>query len=303
MRFNRNEMNSRFSTDIGIFFLKQIARLPFGFIYFFSDLFFLLNYYVTGYRKNVVLQNLRNAFPGKTEKELRQISKKFYRHLCDMILESVKMKGMKADEFEKRVRVKNPEAVNRFFDEGKSVVMLTMHYNNWEWAVYISTRLKHRSLAVYRELYNKKYDKFVNKSRKQFGTKLVKAENVLRAVLKAERNHDKVFLWLAGDQTPPVHTKMWFTFLNQETPFYPGPTYISKKFNYPVFFQKIEKKARGVYETTFELLFENPSEISEAEIMKTYIRRMEEVITENPEFYLWSHRRWKHKRPDGISMQ
>lgn len=209
---------------------------------------------------------------------------------------------MNKNDLKKRVEAKNPELINRYFEEGKSVVVLTMHYNNWEWCVFISTLLNHTSLAVYRPLQNKYFDIYMNKTRGRFGTEMIKDAAVLRRILKAEKQKEPVFLWLAGDQTPPVFHKSWFTFLNQEAMFYPGPAFIAKRFNYPIFFQKIEKTGRGHYETSFELLFENPVEVSETEIITKYIRKMEEIIHEKPEFYLWSHKRWKHKRPKNLPL-
>ena len=296
-------MNSGFSTNIGIFFLKVLGKFPFWLIYLLSDVFYWLVYYVVGYRKKVVTENLKNAFPEKSENEILVISKKYFRHFCDLTLETIKMRGMKPADFEERMKVTNAGLVNGYFEQGKSVMVLTMHYNNWEWGVYLSVHLKHKSMAVYKPLQNIKIDWFMNKTRTKFGTELVKNDQIFRRVLQADKQNQKVFIWLAGDQTPPVFHKFWYRFLNQDALFYPGPAVISKRFNQPVFFQKIEKTGRGKYETTFELLFENPAQFSETEIIKTYIRRMEEVIREKPEFYLWSHKRWKHKRPADLSLQ
>ena len=296
-------MNSGFSTNIGIFFLKVTAKFPFWFIYLLSDVFYWSVYFIIGYRKTVVFNNLKNAFPEKTDTEIKTISKKYFRHFCDLTLETIKMRGMKPADFEERMKVTNAGLVNSYFEQGKSVMVLTMHYNNWEWGVYLSVHLKHKSMAVYKPLQNVKIDWFMNKTRTKFGTELVKNDQIFRRVLQAEKQNEMVFIWLAGDQTPPVFHKFWYRFLNQDALFYPGPAVISKRFNQPVFFQKIEKTGRGKYETTFELLFENPAKFSETEIIKTYIRRMEEVIREKPEFYLWSHRRWKHKRPANLPLQ
>jgi len=296
-------MNSGFSTKIGIFLLKVLAKFPFWFIYFLSDIFYWFVYYVVGYRKKVVIGNLKNAFPEKSEIEINAISKKYFRHFADLTLETIKMRGMKPADFEERMKVTNADLVNRYFEIGKSVMVLTMHYNNWEWGTYLSVHLKHNCLAVYKPLQNVLFDRFMNKTRSKFGTHLVKNDQILRRVLQAEKQNKPVFIWLAGDQTPPEFHKFWFRFLNQDAMFYPGPAFISKRFNQPVFFQKTEKTERGKYKITFELLFENPAQFSESEIIKTYIHRMEEVIREQPVFYLWSHKRWKHKRPADLPLQ
>jgi len=296
-------MNSDFSTSIGIFLTKMVAKLPFWFIYFLSDVFYQINYFVIKYRKSVVLKNLINSFPEKTNAEIKSISKKFYRHFSDLTLETIKMRGMKATDFEKRMKVANAGLINEYFENGRSVMVLTMHYNNWEWGTYLSMYLKHKLLAVYKPLNNVQFDRFMKQTRSRFNAELVKNEHILRHLLRYEKQNTPVIVWLAGDQSPLVAHDYWFSFLNQEAMFYPGPAFISKKFNQPVFFQKLEKTDRGKYLTTFELLCENPAEKSEIEILKIYIEKMEEIIREKPEFYLWSHKRWKRRRPANISLQ
>ena len=291
-------MNSGFSTHIGIFFLKGVAKLPFIFIYFLSDIFYIVVFYIVGYRKKVVHSNLKNAFPEKSNDDINRISKKYYHHLCDLFLESIKMHDMKKRDYEKRMVMNNMHLLAPYFEKGKSVVVLTMHYNNWEWSNSFPLHVKHKILGVYKPLHNRQFDKFINDSRRNMGAEMIPNSQTFRRIINAEKKNEPVFIWLAGDQTPPPSQKFWFRFLNQEAVFYPGPAYISKRYNYPVFFQKIEKIGRGKYQTSLELLFENPAEVSEVEIMKMYIHKMENMIMENPEYYLWSHKRWKHQRPD-----
>ncbi len=291
------------SLHIGIISLKLVARLPFWLIYGFSNLFYLVVYYIIGYRKKVVAQNLRNSFPEKSNDELKTITKKFYRHFCDITLEAIKMGSIKERDFKERMKVKNPEILNRFFEQGKSVVVLTSHHNNWEWGSVFPLFVRHKILGVYKPLHNLHFDKYINSNRARFGAELVPNSTVLRRVIKADKENEPVFVWLAGDQTPPVNTKFWMMFLNQETPFYPGPAAISRRFNYPVIFQNTVKIKRGFYEITFEVLFENAKEYSETEIMMAYIQKMEKTICEQPAYYLWSHRRWKHKRPADVPIK
>jgi KDO2-lipid IV(A) lauroyltransferase len=296
-------MNSGFSTNIGIFFLKIMARFPFWLIYLLSGGFYWIAYYFPGYRRKVVRRNLKNAFPEKTAFEIKSIEKKFYHHFCDLTLETIKMRGMKPADFEKRMKVANADLINGYFEKGRSVTVLTMHYNNWEWGTYLSEHLKHKSLAVYKPLNNSQFDRFMNQTRSRFNAELIKNDHILRHLIRYEKQKVPVFVWLAGDQSPIAAHDYWFRFLNQEAMFYPGPAFISKRFNQPVFFQKLEKAGRGKYITTFELLCENPQEKSEKEIIKIYIDKMEKIIREKPEFYLWSHKRWKRKRPEGIPLQ
>lgn len=295
-------MGSAIFTNIGIFILKQVAKLSFKVIYILSDVLFFVVFHIAGYRKKVVNENLKNSFPDKTESELKNISKKFYHHLCDLILETIKMHRMTEKDFRERMVFENPELINHFYEQGRSVVVLTMHYSNWEWSSCFPLGIKHKILGVYKPLHNNQFDAYLNKSRQKMGSYLVSNSSVLRALVAAGQNKERVFVWLAADQTPPHYHKFWIKFLNRDTIFYPGPASVSKRFNYPVFFQKIEKTARGKYKTSFELLFENPTQKTEAEIMKAYIEKMEEIIKNQPEYYLWSHRRWKHQRPEGIPL-
>jgi len=296
-------MKKKYSSHIGLFFLKLIAGIPFAGIYFLSNIFYFTLYYIIGYRKKVVSDNLRHAFPEKTDAEIKSISKRFYRHFSDLTLEIIKMAGIREKDFRKRMTIKNAGLINRYFEAGKSVVVLTMHYNNWEWASIFPVFLKHKTLGVYKPLHNKYFDDYLNGIRKRFGAGMVPNSLILRKIMQARRENEPVFIWLAGDQTPPWFHKFWMMFLNQETMFYQGPAAISRRFNYPVIFQKTVKIKRGFYETTFEVLAENPKNMRETDIIKAYIQKMEETIGEHPEYYLWSHKRWKNRRPADVPMK
>ncbi len=287
---------------MGIFLLKQIARLPFGLLYLLSSFLYIMVYHVVGYRKKVVIENLKNAFPEKTENDIRHIRKKFYRHFSDLTLEVIKMRTMNETDFKKRVVVKNAGLLHHYFEQKRSVVTLSMHFNNWEWSTCLTHYVKHKPFAVYKPLHNEKYNNYLNSNRSKMGPEMIANNQVLRRVIKAREQDEVFFLWLAGDQTPPYFYKFWLMFFNQEALFYPGPAAISRRYNYPVIFQKTIKTGRGKYETSFEVLFENPKDYSEAQIMEAYIRKMEETVREQPAHYLWSHKRWKHKRPENVPM-
>lgn len=296
-------MSSRIITKFGIFFLNVLSRFPFWLIYLISDVLYFFTYFIIRYRKKVVINNLKNAFPDKTDTERRKIMKLFYRHFCDLMLESVVVSGMKENDFDERLDIQNVDIVDNYFNQGKSLVALTMHYNNWEWGTRLSRFVQHKILAVYKPLHNAEFDKYMNDTRTVQGTEMIKNNQILRRIIKAEKKKEPVIVWLAGDQTPPVFHSSWYLFLNQEAMFYPGSATLSKQFNLPIVFQWVEKTARGKYKSKVELLIDNPSQVSETDIIKTYIRKMEEVIREKPEFYLWSHKRWKHKRPSDIPLQ
>lgn len=276
--------------------------MPLKALYLLSDFFYLLIFYLAGYRKKVVYNNLRNSFPEKTEKEIRKIRKRFFHHFADLVIEIIKVSSISEKELQKRMVIKNPEEINRFFEQRRSVVLITMHYNNWEWANISPSSLKHRVLAVYKPLHNQHFDEYFQNVRTRFNAEAIPMAHVLRRLVKANREKELVASGLIVDQTPPAFHKLWTMFLNQETLFYPGPAAISHKFNYPVAFVKIDKIKRGYYELIFETLFENPQNHSEEEIMRACVRKMEETIHAKPEYYLWSHRRWKHKRPSDVPL-
>ncbi len=272
-------------------------------LYLKSDVWSLLIYHVLGYRKKVVFENLRNAFPEKSEQERKAIARKFYKHLCDITLESLKLRWFSTDTLKKRMVVTNPEFVDRYFEEGKSVIALSMHYNNWEWQSVLQHYLKHTVFLVYNPARNFVFDSYINKTRERFGGELVSTKKILRKVLKAQQNNELTFTWLCADQRAKWNTRFWTTFLNQEAGFFPGPENLARHTNQVVLYQHIEKVSRGRYQCTFELLNENPSELPENGILKLYVNKIESIINEKPEHYLWSHKRWKHKRPANTKLE
>ncbi|PIF06181.1 MAG: lauroyl acyltransferase [Draconibacterium sp.] len=283
-------------TKIVLFFLNLIARLPFSLTYRLSDFLCFFVDHVFAYRRKVIIENLKYAFPEKTAQERKHIMHLFYRHFSDLVLETIKMGRMDESEFRKRLKIRNPEVLSRYYEQGKSVVILTMHYNNWEWGSHLSLYLKHTILAVYKPLHNVYFDQYMINNRSTEGTEMVKNTQVLRRIIKAKKAQQPVLVWLAADQTPPLHHTPWFVFLNRETLFYPGPATLAKQFDLPILFQHVVKTGRGCYESVVEPITENPSVIDDNEIMKAYIEKMEDAIKTQPEYYLWSHKRWKHRR-------
>ncbi len=291
-----------FFTNIGIFFLKILAKLPLGIIYAISGFIYMILVYGVGYRRKVVIKNLSDAFPGKSKTEIHLTAKKFYRHFCDLTLETIKLNSISKTDLARRMQIENADVIENYTKAGRSVTVLTMHYNNWEWATFFPSFFKSKTLAVYKPLHNQRFDEYMNKNRSRFGAELVKNNQILRRVLTAEKEHKPVIIWLAGDQTPPWFHDDWYMFMKQEAIFYKGPAFIAKRFNTPVIFQTIEKTKRGYYKARLELLIEYPAAMEENEIIKTYIKKMEQVIEKKPEYYLWSHKRWKYKRDKDVSL-
>jgi len=279
--------------------LKGVSRLPFPVMYGLSDFMSLVLQYVVKYRKAVILNNLRNAFPDKSEAEIKQIVRKFYVHFCDITLETAKAWSMTAHDFEKRMELSGIEEVNRLGDQGISIIALGMHFNNWEWSAYMQKYLKHKCLVVYNPVRNNdRLEKFLTEMRERWGADTIAVHKSARALMNFHQQEHPVFLGLVGDQRPPVITKFWTTFLNQEACFNSGPEKIARRTNLPVYLVVPEKLKRGHYRMHYVPLMMSPAEMSHEEIMLTYIRAMEKYIREAPEYYLWSHKRWKQKRPE-----
>ena len=301
-RYRENFLKKGFNKLIsGIIYL--ISLLPFKILFFLSDVLHFFIRHVFHYREKVVMDNLKHAFPEKTEAERKQIAKKFYRHLTDLIVETVKLHSISEKELNRHLQFKGTEAFQKLYEEGKSFIILAMHHNNWEWCSFVQTRGKHLGLMIYNPIRgNQAMEKFMNHGREKWGGRCIPVNQSARTALEFHRKKIPTALWLGADQTPPANSRFWTIFLNRETPFFSGPEKISAKTNQPVFFQNITKISRGHYVANFELLIENPAEMEQKDILLTYVHKMEEIIRQEPEHYLWSHRRWKHTRPEGIPL-
>jgi len=278
-------------------FLYLLSILPFWLECLVSDFFYFLIYYVIGYRKKVVYENLKNSFPEKSHKELKLIEKKFFHYLCDLCLQIIKMLTISKKKMRERCSF-TPNTIALFEklnQEKRSAVLVTGHLGNWEWACNsFSVLCKQRMYIIYHPLSNKYFDKLMIKMRSRFGNGLYPMQSTVREMVK-NRNEVNVTAF-ASDQTPPPETAYWTTFLNQDTPVFWGTEKIAQKFNYPVVYVTIRLVKRGYYEVDTELVYDDPKSTKEGEITEMHTRRLEEDIKKQPEIWLWSHRRWKYKR-------
>jgi KDO2-lipid IV(A) lauroyltransferase len=272
-----------------------IALLPFRVLYFFSDgLYYLLK--VSGYRRNVVVQNLRNSFPEKTEKEISKIADDYYRYLCDLILETLKTLRMNEKQSVARCTFHNTPWLDRLYSEKRSIMIVMGHYGNWEWAgPSFTLTTKYQLVVIYRPLFNPYFEKMMTGMRTRFGTKITPVDKTLRDMV-ANRDIVTATAFVA-DQTAVPQNAYWTKFLNQDTAVFTGPEKLARKFNYPVVYMNVLRTKRGHYEIKPELLFENPSKTADNEISEAFTKRLEIEIKRDPVTWLWSHRRWKHKRP------
>lgn len=283
--------------------LWLVSLLPLRVLYLFSDFLYLLVRYVFRYRHKVIEENLSYAFPEKSEKEKKRIAGKFYRHFTDLMMESVKLHSIGANQMKQRLLMEGFDLVDKYYSQGKSVIVLAMHHNNWEWGSFVQTTIKQRGLYIYNPVRgNRAMEKFILHSREKWGGKCIPVHQSARVTLGFHNKNIPTLLWLGADQTPPAGSKFWTIFLNREAPFFSGPEKIAARTNQPVFFQHMSKLSRGHYLLKLVPLVENPASLEPKEILLAYVKKMEEVIRNEPEYYLWSHRRWKHSRPEGIAL-
>jgi KDO2-lipid IV(A) lauroyltransferase len=294
---------SSFLDRFVVLLCKLTARLPFWVIWGMADVFYVLLFYVVRYRRKVVHENLTRSFPEKSPEEIRKITKKFYHHLSDLGLETIKFNQMTEKQIDERLKVHNLDIFEEYYNQGKSIVLLGQHHNNWEWSGSIQRYIKAQYLVVYNPVRkNKELEKFILQSRERFGAKSIPVNHSVRTALEFNNAKRPGALILAADQTPPANSQFWTTFLNQETAFFAGPMKIAIKTNQPVVLHHTRKIGRSKYEVFHYKLIENPAEVKPEEILMAYVLKLEEIIQSEPEYWLWSHRRWKHKRPAHISL-
>lgn len=279
-------------------FVVPLSLMPFRVLYVFSDILAFLMYYVVGYRKKVVMANLANSFPEKSEKERVAIAKKFYRHLCDLTLESLKMFTIGEKDAKERVTYLDTHVVQKYYDQDKSLIVAMAHYNNWEMvAVTVDQAIPHQACAIYKPLTNVYFDGKMLSSRQKYGIKMIHLKKVKRDFEEMKTRLTATFFLI--DQAPSYHsTPHWMTFLNQETGVLLGTERFSKDYDFPVVFLDVQKPRRGYYTCRFVDVFSEPRSTKPGEITEKVTQMLEAHIKEKPEFWLWSHKRWKRKKDE-----
>ncbi|GJM62833.1 hypothetical protein [Persicobacter diffluens] len=278
------------------FFLLPVSYLPMFILYRFSDFLYLVIRFVYPYRKKVVLENLRNSFPEKSEKEIQRIAHQFYRHFCDLIIESIALFSMSKKQVLKRFKAKDTAAIERLYDQGKSVIITSGHYNNWEMAaVAMNPQIRHQVDGVYTPLSNKFLNRVFKASREKFGAHL-RPKSDCKNMFETHQNQ-LVATGFGTDQCPVRHVKKtyWTKFLNQETPVMFGTEKYAKQYDYGVVFLRIEKIKRGYYQFEFDLVEDKPQDAPYGKITERHVRLLEKQILSAPQYWLWTHKRWKLK--------
>lgn len=279
------------------------ALLPMSVLYILSDILYFPVYYIVKYRRKVVKKNLRKSFPEKSKKELLDIERQFYRHFCDYFVETIKLLHITDKEIKERITFENIELVNELMQDGNSAIMYLGHYGNWEWVPSITLNFEEDTLLgqIYRPLKNKAFDRIFLKIRSRFGSISIPKNNTLRSIVQYKKSGQKVLIGFMSDQTPAWNNiHYWTKFLNQDTPVFTGVERIAKQTGFSITYLDIKKIARGKYSCEVKLISANPKEEPEFAITEKYIREMEKTILRNPAYWLWTHKRWKHKKENFI---
>jgi KDO2-lipid IV(A) lauroyltransferase len=276
--------------------LKIFGKLPWWLLNFWSFTIFVFLYYIIGYRKKIVRDNLKKSFPEKSEYEIKNIEKKFYKNLCDIIFETLKIQSITKNDLSSKITISDSFSdVEKNLKQNQSVIIVIGHQGNWEligaaFAAKIPTIIK----SIYFPLKNTKTNQWLLNLRSKFGNEMYASNDVLRKMI-TNKNSITLNAFIA-DQTPSYDQCLWTTFLNQNTPFFMGPEKLAKKFNYPVFYAQTLKTKKNHYIVQFYKICDKPNETNDEFITKKYIQLLEKSIQEQPETWLWSHKRWKRKQ-------
>lgn len=276
------------------FFIKGIALLPFGILYFISSCLYPLLYYIVRYRRKVVRKNIANSFPEKSIKEIKQIERKFYRHFCDLLVETVKLSRITKKSVRKRLKFTNSEVIDELSKDNKPIFLYLGHHGNWEYITSITTWVNPEIeiCQIYHPLSNKAMDRFMYWLRGRFNSKSIPQKQALRSMINSARNNNKALFGLISDQRPARNPEPeWMRFLNQETAIITGAEAIGVKLDAHFIYGSMKRTRRGHYEMTFVPI--EPIEGEDFTYSKQYMRLLEKDIMEQPYIWLWSHNRWK----------
>jgi len=278
-------------------FFVFLSFFPFSILLFFSDLVYLLVYYILRYRRSVVRTNLTNSFPEKSLNELVCIEKEFYKHLCDSFFETIKVLNMSEEEMKRRMIFHSDDLVKKYEKEGRSIILVFGHYCNWEWTTSYALHTDLFVGGLYKPLHNKVFDSMFKKIRSRFGAHTIAKDTALRKMVSLKKSKEQSLIAFIGDQTPKkkdIH--YWTEFLHQETPIFLGAEKMAKLLDHVVVFAHLRKVKRACYEVDFTLISDKAKEEEEFFITETHTRILETIIKEEPSYWLWTHKRWKHKR-------
>ncbi len=278
-----------------------LSLLPLRLLYVLSDCLFVLIYYVIGYRKKVVRENLSSSFPEKSAEELRKVERGFYHFFCDYLVESLKMMTISSEQQKKRMQFEGVELIEQCVKEGQSVAMYLGHYCNWEWVSSFPLWLSEKVQCgqIYHPIENKDFDRLFLRSRQRQGALCIPMQDTLRKILEFRRAGQPIVVGYIADQKPHwVNIHHWVDFLHHDTPVLTGTERIVRKVNHAVVYLDMQRVRRGYYKGVLHLITREPGKLAEFELTDIYYRYLEASIRRAPEFWLWSHKRWARTRQE-----
>lgn len=285
---------------IGYAFWWALSLLPLRLLYVFSDILYFLLTYVVRYREKIIIKNLTSSFPHKTPKEIQTIQRRFYHWFCDYIVETVKLMSMNKAQLQKHIRFENIEILNQQLKKGNSCALYLGHYCNWEWVTSLPYWIERNALCcqLYHPLENASADKLFRYVREKQGAKCITMQESIRKIFKLQQ-HQPIVVGYIADQVPlwqNIHH--WVNFLQHDTPVFNGSERIIKRMNQTCFYLDIQRPKRGYYVCKLQLIAQNPKESKPGDITNAYFFQLEKTICRQPEFWLWSHNRWKRTREE-----
>ncbi len=276
--------------------LYLISKIPLKILYIFSDIIFFLNYYIVGYRKKVILQNIKNSFPDKTDEGIQVILKKFYLNFSDYLVETVK--SFSISETESRVRMQhiNQHLFHEAKAEGKNIILLAGHVFNWEWINALAKVIPQKHChPVYRKVNSNFWEDQMKKVRNKFGNEALEANEVIMNIFRNKNDGDSAYMFVA-DQTPHVaHVNYGLEFLNQRTPAFIGYDKLATRMDLVFIYCEMKKVKRGFYQVNYHRIYPDGEKFVNNEVVKKFHKLLENTIHKHPENYLWSHRKWKYQ--------
>lgn len=280
--------------------ILPLSLIPLKVLYILSSIIYIFLFYIIKYRKRVVEENLRNSFPEKSNKEIHLITKQYYKHLSDIFIEALKMLTIRKSNLLKKYRCTNPEILDKYYKNNQSVILVSAHYNNWEYMVLsLSLHWLFHGIGVGKRMTNKTFERLMHKRRTRFNSEVCYNDNVRETINKYIETNRPCLYMLLADQSPNDRNKCYWTrFLNQDTPVIYGPEYIAKKYNFPVFFYRVNKLKRGYYSFDIIPISDNPQSTEYGFITQKHVSLLEEEIKKHPQYWLWSHKRWKLSPPE-----
>ncbi|WP_109097008.1 lysophospholipid acyltransferase family protein [Aquimarina sp. AU58] len=287
-------------------FLWFISKLPWRLFYAFSTCIFFLVYYIFRYRRKTVTQNLELVFPNKTFREIKKIRKEFYQHMCDMFLEMIKSISISNEEMKERFKVTNIEKLHELEAKKENIMILMAHYASYEWANVIDIQTNFQAVGVYKKIGNKYFDRLVHRIRARFGSRVIGTKDAMKVITEDQSKEGLYMYGLISDQSPKLYkATFWTDFMSIKVPVFLGAEVLSKRLGLNTYYLQVEKIKRGYYQATFVTLTEDSKNCEDYSIVKSYLRLLENQIYNKPQYYLWSHKRWKHRNapiPEGATV-